>query len=109
VVSENLIAADPTPENLMTDRLGRPVTGKWITQNARHHFDGLGMPGVRMHRLRHRFGTLIQSSIGDLRVTQECLRHRSVTSTQGYTLVTGRQRTAAVASLPVPKSGPASL
>jgi integrase len=88
---------------LVLDRYGKPVTPTWLGQRARYAFDALGLPGVRLHRLRHRYGTLIQQLYGDLRVTQECLRHVSVNSTQGYTLVTGERRAAAVSNLPVPR------
>lgn len=92
---------------LVTDTFGRPTTGRWLSINARAHFDSLGLPDVHLHRFRHWFGSQIQARYGDLRVTQECLRHASVTSTQGYTLVSGQQRAEAVASLPVPKETPA--
>ena len=88
---------------LVTNRRGEPLSPMALGQRARHTFNRLGLPDVRLHRLRHRYGTLIQELYGDLRVTQECMRHRSVLSTQGYTLVTGQRRAAAVASLPVPK------
>jgi integrase len=93
---------------LLVTHYGEPVTGRWISANARHHFDRMGMPDVRMHRFRHWYGTMIQRATGDIRVTQECMRHRSVTSTQGYTLVTGEARRAAVAALIVPLGAPAS-
>jgi integrase len=91
------------PGLLVLNRRGRPVDGHWITQTARYHLDRMGMPDVHLHRLRHRYGTLIQATVGDLRVTQECMRHRSVTSTAGYTLVTGDAKRAAVAALPAPR------
>lgn len=79
---------------------GRPVTGRWLSANARAHFDALGMQDVHLHRFRHWFGTSIQARGGDIRVTQECLRHASISSTQGYTMVTGQQRASAVMGLP---------
>ena len=94
---------------LVTNRHGRPISPMALGQRARHTFNRLGLYDVRLHRLRHRYGTLIQELYGDLRVTQECMRHRSVLSTQGYTMVTGQRRAAAVASLPVPKGARASL
>lgn len=61
----------------------------------------LGLPKELVpHMLRHRYGTVIQREGRDLRVTQECMRHASVASTQIYTQVTDRQRAAAVALLP---------
>lgn len=95
---------------LVTDRRGRPVTAHWLGVHCRYAFDALGMGDVHLHRFRARYGTVIQEQYRDLRVTQECLRHKSIATTQGYTLVTGTRRAAAVATLPVPKTaGPADL
>lgn len=86
---------------LLIRRSGRPVPdGNWLSRYARAHFDQLGMPDVHLHRFRHWFGTTIQRSQGNLRVTQEALRHASATSTVGYTLVTDEQRRQAVTALP---------
>jgi site-specific recombinase XerC len=92
---------------LITDRLGHRVTGHWLTVHIRGHFDAAGLPRVHLHRLRHRYGTQIQQLYGDIRVTQECMRHRSIASTEGYTQVTNARRTAAVNALPIP-GAPAS-
>lgn len=103
---------DKPPGYLIRNAMGGQVTGNWLSKFARYAFDAVGLPDVHLHRLRHRYGTLIQELYGDLRVTQECLRHRNVKSTEGYTLVTPGRRAAAVTSLPVPttiKTGPASL
>jgi integrase/recombinase XerD len=95
---------------LVTNRRGQLVSGHWISVTARYHLNKVGMTEVHMHRLRHRFGTFVQRLSGDIRVTQECLRHSNIASTMGYTLITGSQRAAAVAALPVPGDGtPASL
>lgn len=94
--------------HLVTDPRGDPVSGHWLTFNIRARFDRIGLTKVTLHRLRHRFGTLIQELVGDIRVTQVCMRHASIASTEGYTLVTASRRTAAVAALPVP-GAPASL
>lgn len=96
---------------LVRHRNGRPYKPNELSKEARYAFDALGLPDVHLHRLRHRYGTLIQAQYGDLRVTQECLRHSSVKSTEGYTLVTPGRRNAAVTLLPVPttyRTGPAS-
>lgn len=99
--------SDRPPGRLIVDDWGQPVTGHWITVHARRQLDKIGLHGVRCHRARHRYGTVIQDMGGDIRVTQKCLRHRRVTSTEGYTLVSDAKRTIAVASLPVP-GAPAS-
>jgi integrase/recombinase XerC len=80
---------------------GRRASARYVSVRALTHFqEHLGMPGVSMHRLRHWYGTRIQEQTGDIRVTQEALRHSSVTSTAGYTLVANRRLRAAVAALP---------
>lgn len=90
---------------LVTNRRGEEVSGHWISVTARYHLNKVGMQSVHMHRLRHRFGTFVQALGGDIRVTQECMRHSNIASTVGYTLITGSQRAAAVAALPVPAIG----
>lgn len=103
---------DRPPGLLVTGRRGQPVDGHWLSVQARAMFDGLGMPEVHLHRLRKRYGTLIQELYGDIRVTQECLRHKNVSTTMIYTMVTPGRRNAAVAMLPVPgrkKAGPAAV
>jgi site-specific recombinase XerD len=94
--------ANRGPGHLILDRGGRPVRPHWLSVEMRGAFDALGLPDVHLHRLRHRYGTVIQAQTGDIRVTQECLRHASISSTQGYTLVTDERRTSAVNALPIP-------
>lgn len=72
-----------------------------ISMSALHYFRRtLKMPGVRMHRFRHWFGTNVQRHYKDLRVTQELLGHTNPASTAGYALVVNEQKTAAVGMLP---------
>jgi hypothetical protein len=83
------------------------IVSDLISVHARKKLDKIGLYDVHMHRLRHRYGTLIQDMQGDIRVTQVCLRHRRVTSTEGYTKVSDAKRVVAVAALPVPGAAPA--
>lgn len=54
-----------------------------------------------LHKLRHRFGTeLLKASGGNLRVTQEGMRHESSRSTERYTFVAPAEVAAAVEALP---------
>lgn len=85
---------------------GQQATGHWLTARQRAHFDKIGLPGVTMHRFRHWFGTTLLNAGNDIRTVQESLRHRSITSTQGYTLVSGGQRRLAIRSLPTPNQRP---
>lgn len=106
---------DRPPGRLIVNRLGQPVSGHWVTDHIRETLIRAGLrvdergQRVHLHRLRHRFGTVIQAEQGDLRLTQECMRHRSIASTIIYTLVTPGRRAAAVASLPVPGEAPAGM
>jgi site-specific recombinase XerD len=52
-----------------------------------------------MHQLRHSFGTQLYEQTHDLRVTQELMRHRSVASTQIYTMVSDTRRKAVLRAL----------
>lgn len=85
---------------------GQRATGPWLSSHGRAFFDSIGLPSVVLHRFRHRFGTMLLDAGADLRTVQELLRHRSVTSTQGYTLVRGGQRRLAIRSLPTPTQPP---
>lgn len=79
---------------------GRAVTGRWVSAHARRHFDSIGLPDVHMHRFRHWYATTLLERGADVRTVQEALRHRSITSTQGYTLVAGGRRRDAIRALP---------
>lgn len=87
---------------LVTGPRGR-LTAHRLGVIARHTFDAVGMPDVHLHRFRHRYGTIIQEQSGDIRVTQECLRHKRVSTTEAYTMVSNARKSSAVAALPVPE------
>jgi len=91
---------------LVTRPDGTPVSGPWLSVKGRAHFDQIGLPDVHFHRFRHWFGTTLLDGGADLRTVQEAMRHRSITSTQGYTLVSGGQRRLAIRSLPTPTEHP---
>ncbi|MDG4784372.1 tyrosine-type recombinase/integrase [Micromonospora sp. WMMD1102] len=96
---------DRPPGPLVTHE-GEPVTGPWLSSNGRHHFDLIELPDVHLHRFRHRFATMLLEAGVDLRTIQELMRHRSVTSTQIYTLVKSGQRRLAIRTLPTPTMHP---
>src|SRR4029077_18761051 len=81
---------------LVAQLSGRRYQPNHLSKQFRAVCDALGLPDVHLHRLRHRFGTVIQEAFHDLRLTQECMRHESVNSTMGYTLVTSGRRAEAV-------------
>lgn len=92
------------PDGPVVTERGRPVSPDRLSVLVRRWAQraGIAQPGDRwgLHRLRHAFGTQVQRLGRDIRVTQECLRHRSIRSTQIYTQVTDEQRRAAIARLP---------
>ena len=92
------------PDGPVVTERGRPVSPDRLNTIVRRWAQraGIAQPGDRwgLHRLRHSFGTEIQRTTRDIRITQECLRHRSIRSTQIYTAVTDEQRRAAIAMLP---------
>lgn len=78
-----------------------------ISMSASAYFQRtLGLPGVRMHRFRHWFGTQIQRHYKDLLVTQQLMGHKDPKTTAGYALVVSESRAAAVAMLPTFAAGP---
>lgn len=81
---------------------GRPATGRWLSAKARAHFDQLGLDRVTLHRFRSWFGTGAQRVQGDLRVTQELMRHAHPTTTAPYAAVLDVRLSQTVAALPVP-------
>lgn len=85
---------------LVRDRRGRQVRPGSMSSRAREHFDRIGLPAVHLHRFRHRFATDLLGQGVDMRIVQELMRHQSIQSTQGYTLVFDAQRAAAVTRLP---------
>lgn len=62
---------------------------------------GIGRPKTP-HSLRHFFGTELLRATGDLRRTQELMRHENIASTVMYTQTDQAERLAAVLTLPVP-------
>lgn len=79
---------------------GERADPHFVSSRASLYFKSLGLRGVTLHRMRHWYGTKMQETTGDIRVTQAALRHSSVTSTQVYTLVAQNRVEDAVHQLP---------
>jgi len=76
------------------------VPAHLVSHLANDHLHRLGIAHT-LHKLRHRFGTQVyRASHGDLRQTQELMRHRSPVSTAIYTLVDQSEAAGIVAALP---------
>ena len=91
----------------------RPAAGWWFPSPYGGHvqpgslsavvskfFSSLGIKGS-IHRVRHNFGTDLVEAGNDLRVVQELMRHSSLATTEGYTLVTADRLAAAINRLPM--------
>ena len=77
-------------------RDGGHVSGKVVSATVSAAFTRAGHPEVTCHMLRHWYGTQLQRATGDLRVTQELMRHASIQSTAIYTQVSTRSKVDAV-------------
>lgn len=72
-----------------------------VSRCANRYFNHtLKLRGVRMHRFRHWFGTMVQRLYKDLRLTQELMGHTDPRTTAGYALVAADSSRAAVDMLP---------
>lgn len=79
-----------------------PVLPHRVSKMANVHLHRVGSSHT-LHSCRHRFGTLIyRLSGGDLRLTQEMMRHRSLVSTTVYTQVDQSHAAGVVSLLPAP-------
>lgn len=88
------------PPGVIVTTLGGTADPRWVSNTGVRHCVRLGLPGVSLHRLRHWYGTrLLDSGASTLHV-QQALGHASVTSTQGYALVSEESLSAAILDLP---------
>lgn len=92
---------DLPPGPVARDEAGNRATPFDVSVRAAGYFRyRLGMPGVGLHRLRHWMGVNVQRTYRDIRVTQAMLGHRSLSSTQVYTMADDQQQRDARATLP---------
>jgi len=79
-----------------------PVRAGGVSRLANDHLHATGSVHT-IHSCRHRFGTMVlKLSGGDLRLTQELMRHKSIQSTTLYTLVDQSEAAGVVSLLPAP-------
>jgi len=85
---------------LVPNSRGEHFTLNALSQRVDYWMLTHGMKGVTLHKLRHWFGSVVQREYGDIRVTQELLRHVSIATTQVYTAVATDAKRAAIGHLP---------
>ena len=94
---------DLPPGPLALDDHGGRASPQWVSIRTALYFRRqLGLPGVGLHRMRHRFGTMTYRVTKDLRVTQVLMGHANPSTTAQYTLIDDEERHKAIAALPVP-------
>lgn len=100
------LAAQQLPRGpVARDRTGRRACRRSVSIRGANALSRLGYPDVRMHRLRHYFGTQVRRAAGgDLRIAQEGLRHASPQQTAGYTAYLDEELISAVHGVPLPVS-----
>jgi integrase len=92
---------------VVRDPDGSPVTGYQLTNRGWYLYRRLGMPDMHLHRLRHWHATSLLAAGADLETVRQCMRHASIVSTVGYTLIASKARREAVHRLPAVGHGPA--
>lgn len=98
------VPAHPRVVELLLEHRGRegrlwPITPHTLTMAASEELRRLGVGFGGLHRLRHTFATGIYARTQDLRVTQEVMRHASVSTTVLYVALSDDATFAAVAGL----------
>jgi len=89
----------PGPIAWRTDG-GGPADEHYVsTRTALYFRRQLHMPGVGLHRFRHRFATALLRGGNNIRVVQTLMRHASLNTTARYTAVDEAERASAVAGL----------
>lgn len=79
------------------------VTAQHVSQYCNEYLHRSGIPDV-LHSLRHRVGTIaLANGGGDIRLVQEILGHKNITSAQIYTLIGSKRQHEVVSSLPRPR------
>ena len=76
-----------------------PMTVRMAQYVVKRRASDAGYEGVHPHMLRHSFGTYILGKTGNIRLCQELLGHRAISSTMLYTHVTSKELKEAHGSL----------
>lgn len=84
---------------LFPSNQGSRLTARQAQFRLKHWLARAGLPPIGVHALRHTFATRLYRQTRDLRLVQQALGHRSVTSTEVYTHLDSRTLRRAVNAL----------
>lgn len=91
------------PGPLAYKRSGEPATAEWISMSAGLYFrNKLGLKGVTLHRLRHKYAMDLLAETGNLLLVKKGLRHEHVSSTEIYAEASNASLDVAIANLRLP-------
>lgn len=85
----------------IVEQVGGRAEASWVSNLGVRRFKQLGLQGVAFHRLRHWYVTSVYRHRNDLLAASSAARHKSVRTTQVYTLLDNADRRDAIQSLPV--------
>lgn len=111
VWSELLAAGLPSRGPLFRRRdcMPGPNTAKRVSDVSNDYLRAMGITET-LHQLRHRFGTVVQRTGKDIRVTQELMGHSDPKTTAGYAAYSKPEAQAIVLAIqPKPRGGGGSL
>ena len=104
-VSDGTVRGDAARRPVFEGRPGRRIARRTVQARVQHHAAELaGAAGVSPHTLRHCFATHLLDGGAAIRVVQELLGHRNLSTTQVYTHL-GRGRLREVFDAAHPRSG----
>lgn len=88
------------PRGRILEHVGGTADGRKLSARASIYFSRtLKLPGVSLHRFRHKYAELLRRGGADVATISRCLRHQNLSSTQVYMRATEAECRFAVSTL----------